>query len=80
MSLSIAKRASKRQTPTAVIREWAVRTERQVSAYSIVEVINLYGLSKRYLAVRTCAGGGQFVVSRHRKRSGVIRSLERIVR
>lgn len=80
--MCLTQRARKYTTETAQIRVWRVSFPGQRSAqagrYSLAEVKSLYGLPKQYLVIQTLPGGGQVIVSRHRKRNSAARVIERI--
>lgn len=67
----LATRARRKVTHTAVIRSWRTESGR----YSLVEVKSLLDGARYYLAVETLPGGGQVILSRHRKRSAGARAV-----
>jgi hypothetical protein len=74
--LSLAKRARKHLSHTAQIRSWTSQDRR----YGIVEVLSLLDGHRSFLAVETLPNGNQMILSRHRKRTPAIQSLERVAR
>ena len=72
--MTISRRARRYTTATCVIRSWAA----QDGPYRVAEITSLFGLPKLYLAIQRQPGGGETIVSRHRKRSAAIRAIEKI--
>lgn len=68
----LAKRARVRTTDTSTVRTWIARD----LPYAIAELRSLFGLRRYYIAIRRHPNGNESIVSRHRKRSAAIRSIE----
>lgn len=58
------KRPKITRTATAVIRRWIAPD----GDYSLAEVKSLFGLPTYYIIAKRIGGGGETLVSRHRKR------------
>lgn len=74
--MTLTRRARKRTTLTAVIRRWISLDGR----YAVDEVNSLYGLPRIYLNVKRLPNAQECVLSRHRKRTAAVRTLERLAR
>jgi len=74
--LTLSKRARKHQSHTAQIRSRASADGR----YGVMEVVSTLDGYRSFLAVETLPNGNQMILSRHRKRTPAIQSLERVAR
>jgi hypothetical protein len=72
--MTLPKRPKTRLTDAAKIKTWAPPGCR----YAVEEITSLYGLGVRYIVVETTPAGLQGIVSRHRKKSAAVKTLEKL--
>lgn len=69
----IKKRSRRSETSVAFMRRW----EHSDAPYAVVEIESKLGMGKRYVVTRRVPGG-EFVVSRHRKKHRAVARANRI--
>lgn len=74
-TLTIAKRATKRETDTATIRRWTTNTEMVLS-----HVKSKFGLPDEWLVIRVLDERGERIESRHRKEGPARAELARLAK